>query len=196
MFTTSGTPNCGTGSWADPVHTFPALGRGPPGTQRAPSQTLDGTGKHLPSAHLPKRGTGGPNAHLCCSSAHAFPIAGREAGQPQCTPSQHRGGDFPGPNTHLPKRWTGSPKAHPFSVSGFISIFREIKPETYLFDVFLKPENEDGCTSPVIIMNCALESEVQIAKTGVLAKRPKRCIIASRDITALTFCYVLLKPWF
>ena len=34
-----------------------------------------------------------------------------------------------------------------------------------------------------IIMNCALESEVQIAKTGVLAKQPKRYIIAPRDTT-------------
>ena len=35
-----------------------------------------------------------------------------------------------------------------------------------------------------IIMNCALESEVQIAKTGVLAKLPKRYIIGSRETTA------------
>ena len=34
-----------------------------------------------------------------------------------------------------------------------------------------------------IIMNCALESEAQIAKTMVLGKRPKRYIIAPRDIT-------------
>ena len=33
-------------------------------------------------------------------------------------------------------------------------------------------------------MNCALESEVQIAKTGVLAKQPKMYIIGSRDTTA------------
>ena len=49
--------------------------------------------------------------------------------------------------------------------------------------VFVSPENEVGCTSPVIIKDCALESEVQIAKTGVLAKRPKRYIIDSRDTT-------------
>ena len=34
-----------------------------------------------------------------------------------------------------------------------------------------------------IIMNCALESEVQIAKTGVLAKLPKRYIINPRETT-------------
>ena len=44
-------------------------------------------------------------------------------------------------------------------------------------------ENEVGCTSPVIIKDCALESDVQIAKTGVLAKQPKRYIIAPRDTT-------------
>ena len=98
-------------------------------TQRTPSQPQDGDllqehhdlydAQCTPSQ--PREGTSR-------SSAHTFPTAGREAGQTQCTPSQHREGDLLGPNAHLPNRWMGSSKVHTFSVSGFISIFLDIKP--------------------------------------------------------------------